>query len=230
MGTISVTLPTDGTTADVADINNPITTIVNEINGNISDINISSSAAIDGSKLANSSVGSTKLNFGGSGAGVWWEEIGRTSLSVAGDTIAVASLPVRKYLQIRVTILPSGNVTPYLRFNNDTANNYAFRFDANNGTTSSNTSTGSIVVGPDNTTNLSTSTLDVLNFQTSEKLLSVKTTTNGGTVGAGTLPGSFEVDAKWSNIVDYINQVTIYNSVGTGDFAIGSDVIVLGHN
>jgi hypothetical protein len=35
MGTISVTTPSDGTTADVSDYNTPINTIVNTLNGNI---------------------------------------------------------------------------------------------------------------------------------------------------------------------------------------------------
>lgn len=52
MGTISVSLPTDGTTADVADYNTPINTIVNVINGNIDNANVKSGAAIATSKLA----------------------------------------------------------------------------------------------------------------------------------------------------------------------------------
>lgn len=62
MGTISVSLPADGTTANVADINTPINTIVNEINGNIDNNNIKSGAAIDGSKLADTSVPIPKLS------------------------------------------------------------------------------------------------------------------------------------------------------------------------
>lgn len=42
MGTISVTLPSDGDTIDAADVNNPINTIVGVINGNIDNNNIAS--------------------------------------------------------------------------------------------------------------------------------------------------------------------------------------------
>lgn len=52
MGTVSVSFPADGTTIDVADYNNPITTIVNEINGNLDNANIKTGAAIATSKLA----------------------------------------------------------------------------------------------------------------------------------------------------------------------------------
>lgn len=44
MGTITVNLPTDGTSADVADYNTPITTIVNAINGNLDSNNLASNA------------------------------------------------------------------------------------------------------------------------------------------------------------------------------------------
>jgi hypothetical protein len=61
MGTVSVSLPSDGETIEAADYNTPINTIVNEINGNISNANISASAAISGSKLASGGVGTTQI-------------------------------------------------------------------------------------------------------------------------------------------------------------------------
>lgn len=61
MGTISVSLPSDGSTADVADYNTPITTIVNTVNGNIDNANIKSGAAIDASKLASNSLTNTQM-------------------------------------------------------------------------------------------------------------------------------------------------------------------------
>lgn len=61
MGTIITSLPTDGSTADVSDYNTPITTIVNELNGNLDNANIKSAAAIDGSKLADDSILAAKI-------------------------------------------------------------------------------------------------------------------------------------------------------------------------
>lgn len=69
MGNVSVSLPSDGTTADVADYNTPITTIVDEFNGNIDNSNIASAAAISGSKLADNSVLSGKLGLSSSYTG-----------------------------------------------------------------------------------------------------------------------------------------------------------------
>lgn len=64
MGSVSVSLPSDGQTIDAADYNTPINTIVNEFNGGIDNTNIAAAAAIDGSKLATSSVGNTQLAVG----------------------------------------------------------------------------------------------------------------------------------------------------------------------
>lgn len=52
MGTINVSLPSDGTTADVSDYNTPINTIVTEINGNLDNANVKTGAAIATAKLA----------------------------------------------------------------------------------------------------------------------------------------------------------------------------------
>lgn len=63
MANISVSLPADGTTADVSDYNTPLNTIVTDYNGNIDNSNIAAAAAIAGSKLADNSVTATKVDF-----------------------------------------------------------------------------------------------------------------------------------------------------------------------
>ena len=63
MANISVSLPSDGETVDVADYNTPINTIVNEINGGLDNSNIDAAAAIAGSKLADSSVTNPKMGL-----------------------------------------------------------------------------------------------------------------------------------------------------------------------
>lgn len=65
MGVVSVSLPADGTVADVSDYNTPITTIVNEFNGNIDNANIKTGAAIATSKLADDAgISAAKLADG----------------------------------------------------------------------------------------------------------------------------------------------------------------------
>lgn len=59
MGTISVSLPSDGTTADVSDYNTPINTIVAVINGNLDNSNIS---GLSGTKITGGTLPGTALD------------------------------------------------------------------------------------------------------------------------------------------------------------------------
>lgn len=80
MGNISVSLPSDGTSADVSDYNTPLTTIVNAINGGLDNANIASGAAIATSKLAeDEGIGTSRIADGSvtpeklsTGAGTSW--------------------------------------------------------------------------------------------------------------------------------------------------------------
>lgn len=62
MGTISVTLPSDGQTIDASDINTPINTILAEFNGNIDNDNVKSGANISGTKLADTTITNAKMS------------------------------------------------------------------------------------------------------------------------------------------------------------------------
>lgn len=233
MGNISVSLPSDGQTIDAADYNTPINTIVGAINGGLDDSNIASGAAIAGSKLADAAVTSTKINFGGSGAGVWWEEIARTSLSVAGDTITVNSIPARAFLCVKIFIIATGGTArPQLRFNNISTATYAWShlynsagtalFDNQVSQTAMNLDGGNIVSGGSGIY-----TLEVSNPSTNSKQLTGQSN-NDSTVAATTSPVALMLTGKWvSN--DQVTRIDIING-GGGDFAIGSKVIVLGHD
>lgn len=59
MSVISVSLPSDGTTADVSDYNTPITTIVNAINGNLDSTNI---ASLSGTKITAGTIPGSALD------------------------------------------------------------------------------------------------------------------------------------------------------------------------
>tara|TARA_R110000868_G_scaffold267_2_gene2323 strand:+ start:6875 stop:7534 length:660 start_codon:yes stop_codon:yes gene_type:complete len=64
MAIISPAQISDGTTIDAEDVNNPINTIANEFNGNIDNNNIKTAAAIDGAKLADTSITTAKIADG----------------------------------------------------------------------------------------------------------------------------------------------------------------------
>ena len=218
-GTISVTLPSDGDTIDASDVNNPINTIVNAINGGLNTDNLDPAAGIK----------AAQLNFGGSGAGIWWEEIGRTTLAVAGDTLSVASLPARKYLKvIAETINTGGTNSLIVRFNNDSGANYAYRAASAGGAdTTAASATELLALGAGAWSHYLE--MDIVNVATREKLV-VSHTNAANAVGAGNIPGRLEHGGKWSNTAAAINRIDVINSTGTGDYAIGSQIVVLGHD
>ena len=228
MTTVSINNISDGTTADASDINTPLNTIVDVINGNLDNDNIAASAGIDGSKLASASVTNTQIDFGGAGNGVWWEEIGRTTLTSASDSITVSGFTAKKYLRILVSSLATGGtIDSWVRFNNDTASNYSRRHSSNGGADSvSATSSVLINVGPGAYPQYMT--LDMVNIASQEKLAYITMVTQN-TAGAGNAPNKVEGVGKWVNTTDQITQVNVSNG-GTGDFAIGSEVVVLGHD
>lgn len=63
MGTVSLTLPSDGQTIDASDVNNPLNTLAAEINGQLDNSNIKTGAAIDRSKIAGFTDGWESLGY-----------------------------------------------------------------------------------------------------------------------------------------------------------------------
>jgi hypothetical protein len=178
--------------------------------------------------LQAASVTGPKINWAGTGAssGIWWEELGRTTLAVAGDTILVSSLPARKYLEIWCNLVGSGAVAPSLRFNGDTGNNYAYRYFAD-GTAGAAVSQARVgTIGP--TADSIQATITVGNIAATKKNGRIISASAGASAAANT--GYTDFAFTWHNSAAAISSVTIYNDGGAGDFAIGSEVVVLGHD
>ena len=107
MANISVSLPSDGETVDVADYNTPINTIVNEINGGLDNSNIAAAAAIAGSKLADASLPNAKLATGaGEPGGAWtsWTPTW-TNLTVGNGTLTARYTQVGKTIRFRIALV-----------------------------------------------------------------------------------------------------------------------------
>jgi hypothetical protein len=159
----------------------------------------------------------------------WWgEEIGRTTLSVAGDTITVDNLPIRKYLNIIIRVVPTGGtIQAQVRFNNDSGNNYNRLLLSNWATVANNTSLSSLIlIGALQDEQISY--IDISNLIGYEKTVSAWTT-GRGVAGATNLPRVVTLSGKWINTASQINRIDVVNG-GTGDFATGSELIVMGHD
>ena len=189
--------------------------------------------ALATAKFANDSVTATKIDWASTGAdgGIWWEELGRTTLGVSSDTISISPISARRYLRIMFYANPTGGtINVNLSFNGDTGSNYNMRYSDNGGadattgaTTAIASDTGAVVGLP------FFGVFDVINIASSEKLV-IGHSLNQNNAGAGNAPTRREINAKWANTAASITRVDINNSAGTGDYAAGSELVVLGHN
>jgi len=151
--------------------------------------------------------------------------IGRTILTGAADTITVTIAPGFRYLKIHAALLTSGSVNGIIRFNADAGNNYAVRESTNNGADATTTSVSGVTVQANSAAPASFITADVLNLVGSEKY--VTALRNAAAAAATNAPGSRQTYGKWANTADGITSVSVVNT-DTGDYAIGSEVVVLG--
>lgn len=167
---------------------------------------------------------------GGDDGGIWWEELGRHTLSGAADSLSVASIPVRRYLKIIAYVDDTGGtVGGLLRFNNDSGNNYSGRTSTDGAADAATTSAAQILASPSTAAMAFFTEVLIINIAAKEKLATMFTVSDGATAGAATAPSRREGGGKWVNTSDAISRVDLVNS-GTGDYAIGSELIVMGHN
>ena len=200
--------------------------------GAVDNAAVLASNVVETPKIKNANVTATKIDWASTGAnaGIWWEEIGRTTLSSSSDTITVSSIPARNYLQIRTNYSSVGGTTSaHIRFNNDNSANYAHVLaQLGSSATTIVSDVGIVITGASVIINQFV-TIDVFNVSNKEKLVHF-TRIEGNTTGAGTAPTSLISIGKWANTSTTINRIDIVNTLGTGDFAIGSELVVLGHN
>lgn len=175
-------------------------------------------------------VGGGSINFAATGAGgIWWEELGRTTLGVAGDTISVAAFAGRNHLKVLLYgVATGGTISAAITLNGDTGANYAQRSATNDASDASSTSATSFGVFPATAAYPQYAEMEILNIASREKLIFTQSMTQNVS-GAGNLPARYYATAKWVNTSAQVTTITATNG-GTGDYAIGSEMIILGHN
>jgi len=158
-----------------------------------------------------------------------WKELARTTLGATSDDIIVSSLADKRYYMFLISAINSGNLRTDLQLGSgstDTGNNYAFRYSETGATDITGTSQSSILMS-----NGGVSTVNnfmagyIANLSAKEKLI-LGHTVNQNTAGAGTPPGRREFVGKWVNTLNPLDVITAHNN-NAGDFAIGSEVVVL---
>ncbi len=188
--------------------------------------------AVTTPKILNDAVTAEKIDWAAKGAdaGIWWEEIGRTTLTVAGGNISIASLPARKYLMLQIHVIGAGTVGIAIQFNNDTGNNYTRRSSNNGGAeatqvSSARSSSGVTLDSGESAFGI----VDIVNVATRVKFIVGSIVTDGAGVAVSVANDRNEWTGKWVNTADLISEIDINADTGA-DFAIGSEVVVLGHN
>ena len=163
---------------------------------------------------------------GGAGGIGGWVELGRTTLGSAGDIITVSSLADKRYYMILSSEINS-NVSPFMRLNNDSGSNYARRYYPSNlSTEHTQTVLDNIDINTLSGTPFKFQMGYWANYASKEKLGIIQSATPN-TAGAGNAPVIIETVGKWANTSNAINRVDVINE-NIGDFASGSEVVVLG--
>lgn len=157
-----------------------------------------------------------------------WQELGRTTLGSAGDTISVTPITAMKYLKVEVWVPNSGSTDTLIRFNGDSSNIYSTRYSANGGADTSNTSASSIIATTAENSQKYVE-FSLINTAANEKLI-FGHALSFGSAGATATPTRWEFTGKWTNTSAQIIRVDIINAQVGADFAIGAECIVYGHN
>ena len=155
-----------------------------------------------------------------------WIELGRTTLSSAGDTIDVTGLSTANYpyLMVLQDEIGSGSITGFTSFNADSGSNYAYRTSENGASDGTSTSQANIRLDRGTPNNFIVA--NISNKADQEKIV-IGSCVGIGAAGASNAPQRWEAVGKWANTSDSITSVKISNA-SSGDFASGSEVVVLG--
>lgn len=194
---------------------------------NIKDSKLVTANSVVTANITNDAVTATKIDWASTGAdgGIWWEEIARTTLGTAGLTLTVSGIPNRKYLKVLLSGIHAAGAYVNMTFNGDSSTNYAMRYISTSafGAAVSASQIGALYNNA--AAGTSSAAIDILNPATA-----VKTGNSVGGEGgtsAATAPTQTNMTFKWVNTSDAISSITF---TATSNFAIGSEVVVLGHN
>lgn len=158
-----------------------------------------------------------------------WQELGRTTLSSASNTIAVTGLTAKPYMMVLEHCLADGSTMgTKLRYNSDSGSNYAWRRSTNGGSDITGTSASALQYDGLGDGNDAFMVWQGKNTSDKEKL-TIGHVAKRGSAGASNAPDRFEVVGKWANTSDNITSVSEIDNDNNG-FASGSEVVVLGYD
>jgi len=160
-----------------------------------------------------------------------WVELARTTLGAGADQLDVSSLPDKRYYMYLHWVIPDTYVAPRLRLGNssvDTGSNYSRRMNENGGTdvtaTSQDHITGSVEGGGNDQL-----IVGYIANRSANAKLNMSWSGHRKNAGAANAPGRGEIVGKWTNTSNPLDVIRMYNGdTGAGDYASGSELVVLG--
>ena len=150
------------------------------------------------------------------------------TLTSAEDTLTISNLTAKKFnVFLFHTLATGGTQIGLIHLQGDTGNNYSNRENNNGGSDVPNINDPQLQLagyGADSNSNFAI--VYCVNISGQEKL-AIGFTLSANTAGAGYIPNRREWVGKWVTTAGQFTQIDA-NNVGTGDFAIGSNLSALG--
>ena len=159
----------------------------------------------------NTGAGNTNTNFVGTIQSVkFWNNTTSTS-GTPTLSESFSGLTAKPYMMVLGHVFSSGSINRLSRFNGDTGNNYANRYNDNGGSDTTSTSGNTLFTNSTGPQLSEFGVAHIINTADQEKLMVSHAIGQGG-AGAGNDPERRENVGKWANTSDSITSVNGYNS------------------
>tara|TARA_R110000787_G_scaffold182394_1_gene294379 strand:- start:53 stop:523 length:471 start_codon:yes stop_codon:yes gene_type:complete len=150
-----------------------------------------------------------------------WEVLATVNGDGTSTDILTGTIDAKKFLQLQWFVEDANGVE--LEFNGDTAANYSRRWSNSWG--AENLNTGLSNIGIQYTTTQIHGSAYISNISTEEKLIESRDTERN-TAGAGNVPYTFILNAKWTNTSDSITSIRMLK--GGSNFTALDNLTVFG--
>lgn len=164
---------------------------------------------------------------------IWWEEIGRINVGVATSTINISNLPKRRYLKFILSLMNTGGtINVVFTVNNNTGSNYSYsRDNVVNAVSGLSTVTSNASIQLMSAARSAPTFIELSFFNNidgyNNKLFNFFNVEREGTTAADNTNSRQGYGCVIES--NAITSMEITNS-GTGNYAVGSQVIVMGHD
>ena len=151
------------------------------------------------------------------------------TLGSADSTLSITDLTAKKFNFSLMHSIHSTSPNIYMRYNNDSGSDYAYRVSGNGATDSTSTSASKIEVDQFTPSGTSVFHIDYLLSISGEEKLSIHFSVEGNSTGASNAPTRREIVAKFVPSPDAdITEINYIEQDSTNEFLTDSNISALG--